>query len=71
MLKIISIIEFTTKNVRKMKYYKLVLDDGSECQLTRDQVGKYYIDGKEVVDRENIEDINNYFIQQQRAKLRR
>ena len=71
MLKIINIQEMVTRNARKMKYYNITLDDGTVKQLTKSMQGKYYLDGQEVVDPEDIKDLENFFILQQRAKFRR
>ena len=57
MLNIVSIGEHVTRNVRKMKYYTVIMHDGTVRQVTKDVQGKLYLDGAEVVDQEDARDI--------------
>jgi hypothetical protein len=47
---VITCIEKTTRNARRMKYYTLHTDT-TTYQLTKDVTGKMYLDGVEVVDK--------------------
>ena len=61
-LTIVAIEDRTTRNVRKMKYYQLTLGDGSLAQLTRDNRGQMYLDGKPVEDLELRKQLNDLLV---------
>ena len=54
---IMMCIEYTTKNVRKMKYYKLVYGDGTYAQLTQSLTGELYVEGVKIEEPEDIKEL--------------
>lgn len=56
--KVISAVETTTRNARKMKYWTLTFGDATTVQLTRDIQGQLFLGGVLVTDSDTIKDLN-------------
>ena len=57
MLNIVTCVEYTTRNARRMKYYKITLVDGTVQTLTRDYSGNLYLEGQPVTNKEDSSDL--------------
>ena len=67
---IIQVIEHTTRNARKIKWYTLLYGDTTTKALTFDpNNGSYYLDGVRVEDPNEVEYIKLSIIQSQPLKL--
>ena len=61
----------TTKNARRMKYYAATMQDGTVVQLTKSIDGKYYQNGIEITETDDIKHVELMIEQERVMKSKR